>query len=172
MDSKIKAEINKALSGEDIARLMKCNVLTYADLHKYKSIDTILGKHKKAVLLYHTSHNFGHWVCLYEHNNTIFFFDSYGSKLDSQLKFLNENLKEDLKSNHTYLTKLLLDSDKKVEYNQYQFQRKAPGVATCGRHCLLRLRYPDIGVEEYNKILKEASKYMDLDELVCLLVPL
>jgi hypothetical protein len=172
MNKSLKKELNTSLSGEDIHRLVDCNVLTYSDLHKHKTIDTILGEHKKAVLLYHTSPFYGHWCCLYEHNNTLFFFDSYGSILDSQLEHLDITLRKELKSNHTYLTKLLYDSNKKVEYNQYQFQRKAPGIATCGRHCLLRLRYPDIGIEEYNKIMKEASKYMDLDKLICLLVPL
>ena len=165
-------KINTSLSGEDIHRLVDCNVLTYSDLHKHKTIDTILGKHKKAVLLYHTSPSYGHWTTIYEHNNTIFFFDSYGGKLDSQLNFLTEDLREDLKSNHSYLTKLLYESNKKVEYNQYQFQRRSPGVATCGRWSVHRLRHPEIGIDEYYKIFKEASRFMNLDELICHLVPL
>mgnify|MGYP003634866373 CR=1 FL=1 len=167
-----KSQLNKSLSGEDIHKLIDCNVLTYSDLHRHKTIESILGKHKKAVLLYHTSASYGHWTTIYEYNNTIFFFDSYGSKLDSQLKYLNENLREDLKSNHTYLSQLLYNSNKKVEYNQYQFQSKSPGIATCGRWSIHRLKHPDISIEEYHKIFKEASKYIDKDVLVCKLVPL
>ena len=165
-------QLNKSLSGEDIHKLIDCNVLTYKDLQNHKTIESILGKHRKAVLLYHTSEFYGHWCCLYEYNNTIFFFDSYGSKLDSQLKHLDKDLREELKSDHSYLTKLLYESKKEVEYNQYQFQRKASGIATCGRHVANRLKHPDISIEEYHKIFKEASKYIDMDVLICKLVPL
>ena len=116
-------EISKSLSGADIMSKVKCNIIQYSDLHKYNSIDDILGSHKKCVLLYHTSASYGHWCCVYEYNNTIFFFDSYGSIPDSQLKFLNKDLKEELNSEHRHLTELLYRSNRPVEYNQHQFQK-------------------------------------------------
>ena len=164
-------EISKSLSGADIKSKVNCNLLQYSDLHKYNSIDDILGSHKKCVLLYHTSANYGHWVCIYEYKGTTFFFDSYGSIPDSQLKFLNKDLKEELNSEHRHLTELLYRSNRPVEYNQHQFQKREPNIATCGRHCIVRLKYPEISIEEYHQIFKQSSRYIDLDELVCLLIP-
>ena len=127
-------EISKSLSGTEVLDLLdnKCNLVQYSDVHNIKSIDELLGPHKKCVLLYHTSENYGHWCCVYEYNDIIFFFDSYGGVVDSQLKFLPRDLKHELNSNHNYLIKLMYDSGKKVEYNQYEFQSRKMGVILVG----------------------------------------
>jgi hypothetical protein len=167
-------ELSKSLSGDEILNSMnnKCNLITYKDIINYNTIEDLLGKYKKCVLLYHTSQNYGHWTCIYEYKKTIYFFDSYGVIPDDELKFLCKDLKEELNSNHRYLTKLLYDSSKKIEYNEYQLQEKKEGINTCGRHCINRLRYPQISVDDYYKIFKDASKYINMDELVCLLAPI
>ena len=167
-------EISKSLSGIEILNLMdnKCNLVQYSDLHNIKSIDELLGPHKKCVLLYHTSANYGHWCCVWEYNNTIFFFDSYGGVVDSQLKFLPRDLKQELNSNHNYLIKLMYDSGKKVEYNQHDLQSRKLGVNTCGRWCVNRLRFPEISIDDYYQLFKDSSKYMKNDEMICYLVPI
>ena len=161
-----------SLSGTQVLDLLdnKCNLVQYSDLHNIKSIDELLGPHKKCVLLYQTSANYGHYCCVWEYNDTIFFFDSYGGVVDSQLNFVPKDLKDELNSNHNYLIRLMYDSDKNVEYNQYEFQSKEPNVATCGRHCVNRLRFPEISINDYYQIFKDASKYMPMDELICYLV--
>ena len=165
-------EISKSLSGTEVLDLLdnKCNLVQYSDLHNIKSIDELLGPYKKCVLLYQTSANYGHYCCVWEYNDTIFFYDSYGSKPDSQLNFVPKDLKDELNSNHNYLIRLMYDSGKNVEYNQYEFQSKEPNVATCGRHCVNRLRFPEISINDYHDIFKDASKYMPMDELICYLV--
>ena len=165
-------EISKSLSGIEVLNLLnnKCNLVQYSDLHNIKSIDELLGSHNKCVLLYQTSHNYGHWCCVWEHNDIIFFFDSYGSKPDSQLNFVPHDMKDELNSNHNYLIRLLYKSGKKVEFNQYQFQSRDPEVATCGRWCVNRLRFPEISINDYHDIFKQSSKYIPNDELICLLV--
>ena len=167
-------EISKSLSGTEVLDLLnnKANLVQYSDLHNIKSIDELLGEYKKCVLLYQTSSNYGHYCCVWEYNDTIFFFDSYGSKPDSQLNFVPKDLKQELNSNHNYLIRLMYDSGKNVEYNQYQFQSREPNVATCGRWCIARLRFPEISIDDYHDIFKDASKYMPMDELICLLVKL
>lgn len=167
-------EISKSLSGIEILNLMdnKCNLVQYSDLHNIKSIDELLGPHKKCVLLYHTSTNYGHWCCVWEYNNTIFFFDSYGGVVDTQLKFLPRDLKQELNSNHNYLIKLMYDSGKEVEYNQHDLQSRKLGVNTCGRWCVNRLRFPEISIDDYYQLFKDSSKYMKNDELICYLVPI
>jgi len=166
--------MNIALSGKQMLDLMdnKCNLVQYREVENYKSIDSLLGDYHKCILLYHTSENFGHWCALYRVGKTVYFFDSYGVIVDDQLKFLPKDLREDLNSQHRYLTELLYKSDYMVEYNQYQFQKKSPLINSCGRWCVNRLRYPDISVDEYHKLFKDASKEMPMDELIVELVPL
>ena len=104
---------------------------------------------------------------------TLFFFsDSYGSKPDSQLNFVPYDMKDELNSNHNYLIRLMYNSGKKVEFNQYKLQSREPDVATCGRWSVNRLRFPEISIDEYHNIFKQSSKYIDNDELIVLLVPL
>ena len=167
-------QVSKSLSGSEVLKLLdnKANLFSYSQLHSINSIDELLGQYKKCVLLYHTSPTYGHYCCVWENNNTLFFFDSYGASVDTQLKFLPNELKEELNSNHNYLIRLMYNSGLKVEFNQYQLQSREPNITTCGRHVVNRLRFPEISIDEYYKIFKDASKYIAIDELICLLVPL
>tara|TARA_R110002126_G_scaffold37309_3_gene112787 strand:+ start:272 stop:775 length:504 start_codon:yes stop_codon:yes gene_type:complete len=164
--------MDKSLSNDEILRYMnnKCNLIQYKDIHKYKSIDELLGKYKKCVILYHTSENYGHWVCMYEYKNIIYFFDSYGFIPDDELNYLHKDLKEELNSDHRYLTELLYNSKKPVEYNEYQLQSQKKGVNTCGRWCLMRLKYPSISVDDFYNIFNKSSRYIENDKLICLLI--
>ena len=163
-----------ALSGKQMLKLLdnKSNLIQYKDVEKYDNIDDLLGKYNKCVLLYHTSQSFGHWCALYRVGKTVYFFDSYGVMIDDQLKFLPKDLREDLNSNHRYLTELLYKSDYMVEYNEFEFQKKSPLINTCGRWTINRLRYPEISIDEYPKLFKDASKKMPMDELIVQLVPI
>ena len=165
-------DISKSLSGTDILDKIKCNLIQYKDVNKYNSIEELLGPTKKCVILYHTKRDYGHWTCLYEYNGTIFFFDSYGFVPDDELKFLHKDLKAELNSNHRYLTELLYNSNKPVEYNEYQLQERKKNINTCGRYVCLRLKYPEISVDNFYKILNDASEYINIDKLICLLVPI
>lgn len=170
----MESQINKSLSATEVLNLLdnKANFVQYSDIHKIPTIEQLLGPHKKCVLLYQTSRNYGHYVAIWQHNDIIFFSDSYGSKPDDQLNFVPHDLKTELNSNHNYLIRLMYNSGKKVEFNQYQLQSREPDVSTCGRWTVNRLRFPEISIDEYHKIFKESSKYIDNDELIVLLVPL
>ena len=159
-----------SLSGLDILDNVKCNLIQYKDINQYNSIEDLLGKYKKCVILYHTKKDYGHWTCLYEYNGTIFFFDSYGFIPDDELKFLHKDLKAELNSNHRYLTELLYNSNKPVEYNEYQLQDRKKNVNTCGRWVILRLKYPKISVNDFYDIFKQSSQYINNDELITHLV--
>ena len=167
-------QINKSLSGREVLDLLdhKANLVQYSDVHQIPTIDVLLGPHRKCVLLYQTSANYGHYVAVWEHNNTIFFSDSYGGIVDSQLKYVPHDMKKELNSNHNYLIRLMYNSGKPVEFNQYQLQSRDPQVTTCGRFAVNRLRFPEISIDDYHNIFKQSSKYISNDELICLLVPL
>lgn len=164
----ILKEVSRPLSGQDIldSFVKKPNIIKYSDIHKYDNISQILGKNKMCVLLYLTNKNYGHWCCIYEHNGTIFFFDSYGLIPDDELNFIPMDLRKELKQEHRLLTKMLYDNHKPVEYNEYKLQDKAKKISTCGRWVIVRLQYKHISVEDFADIFLEHENIVSPDVLV------
>ena len=84
--------MNISLSSDDILKALdsKVKIIQYPDISKYKTIDNLLAPYNRVVILYLTTKNYGHWVCIFKNkNNQIEFFDSYGIKPDNELKFIN-----------------------------------------------------------------------------------
>lgn len=165
-----KNTIDYSLSGQDIVNALdgKCNLVSYPDIKHFKTIDELLGKYKKCVILYLNSANYGHWTCIYEHNGTIYFFDSYGVKPNGQLNWIPNHMNKELKQDHKHLLKLLYDSNKPVEYNEYPLQKLGNGINTCGKWVIFRLKHPFLSVENFKKMFKNKNK--SPDELVNSLV--
>lgn len=156
-----------SLSGQDIKDLLNDEVYiyTYKDLYNFRNIDDLLGKFRKVVVLYLNSLDYGHWTCLYEHNNTIYFFDSYGAIPDTQQKFIKKDINEYNKQDLKYLLDLLYSSEKNIEYNQYKLQKFKKGINTCGRWCVVRLQHPEISVDMFAHYFLNQN-VMNPDELV------
>lgn len=159
-----KNKIDYSLSSQDMKDQLenKCNLVTYKEIKNYKTIDELLGKHKKCVILYLSSSNYGHWTCIYEHNGKIFFFDSYGIIPNGQFKFIPKGINKALEQDHNYLLKLLYDSKKPIEYNEYTLQGK--GTSTCGKWVTFRLKYPWLSIEDFKKLF--IGKDKDPDYLI------
>ena len=160
--------MDKSLSGNEIIMSIKGplpRMISYDKLHEYGTINELLGDSKKCVLLYLTSHNHGHWCCIYEHRGIIYFFDSYGFVPDEQLKFVPKHISLKLNGRHRYLTQMLLESGKPVQYNEYELQSEDPRIATCGRWCIVRLNYPDISVNDFKDIF--TNKKLSPDKIIC-----
>jgi len=149
-------EMKYSLSGDDIKRLTdgKCNIMTYPELNKYNSIRDVLGKYKALVILYLTSSNYGHWVCVFERdNNTIEFFDSYGYFPDDELNVIQDKVKRELNQMYPQLTKLLYNSGyKKIEYNEKQLQKFSPDINTCGRWVCIVLALRHMPLKQFQQI--------------------
>lgn len=173
----IKLLHNKSLSGRDIHNFLggQCNILTYPEIKEFNSIDNILSIDKPLVLLYMTKEHYGHWVCLIKHLNKIEFFDSYGTVIDKQLDKINPFFRSQSGQDYPYLLKLLYDSGLPVEYNHYPIQKKYKDkietVATCGRHCIVRLLNKDLELENYINGLKNVAYELggDEDDIVVLI---
>lgn len=156
-----------SLSGQDIFKLLgnKVDIYSYKDIYNFRNIDELLGKFRKVVILYLNSLNYGHWTCLYEFNNTIFFFDSYGAIPDTQQQYIKKDINEYNKQDLKYLLDLLYSSGKNIEYNQYKLQQFKKGINTCGRWCVVRLLYPEISVDKFAHYFLN-QHIMTPDELV------
>lgn len=165
-----KNKIDYSLSGQDVIDALdgKCNIVSYPDIKKYRNINDLLGKYKKCVILYLNSANYGHWTCIYEYNGTIYFFDSYGVEPNGQLNWLPKNVNKLLKQDHKHLLKLLYNSGKPIEYNEYPLQKFGKGINTCGKWVVFRLKYPFLSVENFRKLFE--NKNIEPDKLINSLV--
>jgi hypothetical protein len=164
-----------ALSNYNINNILKNNtiILTYSQLSRFNNIYDLLKYFDHFILLYLSKLNFGHWVCVINHPDRIEFFDPYGGSNipDSQLDKINKLVKYETNQDYPYLSKLLYESEKAIEYNNYQFQEKKNDINTCGRHCIVRVLLKNMLLDDYYKYMNKLSKYYNLnfDDIVTLI---
>lgn len=150
--------------------LPDARILKYSELSKYKTIQSLLPKHKSYVILLYPVQSIqsGHWVCLTRYGDVIEYFDSYGGKPDTPFNWPTSNFKK----NRKYLSELL-DKSKKVVYNSIDFQsKKDPLISTCGAFVVFRILSMielDADLEKNNLLLqtlKESNPEMTFDDIV------
>jgi hypothetical protein len=150
---------SKALSNSDILKLTddKCNVMSYDELQKFKTLDDALGSHNALVVLYEFKENFGHWCCVIKQSDKLIeFFDPYSSKPDREFSFLPEQYKL-----FPYLSKLMYESPYKLSYNEHKFQKNGGNINTCGRWCATRIILKSLPLDKFAKIFLNRSKSPD-----------
>lgn len=150
------------------------NIWTYRDLAT-KSLNQILGPHGKAIILFLNAANHGHWCALYRNRHGLCFFDSYGNKPDDQYHFVPNNVAKSLNGYLKKLTQMLYDEAEAgvpINYNEHSLQ-KGGSIATCGRWCVVRLLYPEISVDNFYRIFKDAASAAGVtpDDIVVALTP-
>lgn len=143
------------------------NIIKYNEMEG-KTLEQILGSSGKAIILFMNSDNFGHWCALYRNKNGINFFDSYGTQPDKQYDFIPNHISTKLNGHIRKLTRMLYQAKRSgipVNYNEYELQNwNDKRVATCGRWCVTRIAYPDISVDDFDRIFK--GKSMSPDDIV------
>lgn len=151
-----KKEVSRGLSSVDLSNLLggKVRILTYKQLRKFNNIYDVLKPFGKAILLYETSKNWGHWVCLFKDpkSRVIEHFDSYGIRPDDEIKFVPQYFRKEGGADLPHLTALLYKSGAPIRYNHYKLQSKRKGVSTCGRWCVLRLIFRDLDEHQFKKL--------------------
>jgi len=132
-----------SLSENDILRLTnnQVNIVVYEDLLNFKSIDDVFDGKQGIVLLFQNSKNVGHWTLLYRlKQKTLFFFDPYGFKMDSEIKWSKYLVQQGFLQQPT-LSYLIKNSPYKVLQNDIRYQTLSDGSSTCGRWCIVRFNY-------------------------------
>ena len=147
------------LSDSDMLDLVKgkANLVTYSEIHKYRSIDELLAPYGACIILYETKPHFGHWVCLTLHDGLIEYFNSYGSLNngglpDDELKHIPKAFAKESHQDKKYLTKLLVECDYELSYNEFQFQELDNHVKDCGRWVVLRIIMKSLSLEDFSKL--------------------
>lgn len=149
------------MSDDDILDLLdhKASLILYPDLAKSDNIDDYLQNNGACVILYETKKNFGHWCCIFKtiNKNELEFFDPYGLPPDAELKYIDYNFRKSNNELRPHLTHLLLNSNYKVTYSNYRFQKMMDDINTCGDHVVCRLLFKFMPLKKYAKLLKKVS---------------
>lgn len=165
-NNELEEVIETPIGDDDIKKYFpNAKVIVYNDLSKYSDITELLPKDKDFVfMLIESSENKGHWVALTRYNNTVEFFDSYGGKPDSQLKWNSSTKNEALGQGVKYLTNLLASHDGEIVYNPIKYQGNGD-VNTCGRHCTFRIQNMRDGknLDAYYNHMKSLKNNMGVD---------
>tara|TARA_R110000868_G_scaffold122098_2_gene323677 strand:+ start:116 stop:646 length:531 start_codon:yes stop_codon:yes gene_type:complete len=148
------------LSNEDINIMLNgTKIFKYPDLEDMNSIDEIFDDQGRAVMLFLTKdENTGHWISLHKKENIIYYFDPYGYDVDEEKELIPDYKLEELNQEQPFLMDLFKKSKYKVYSNQYAFQnRNAKNVNTCGRHCVVRLIYKNLDLDDYLDMIKSSG---------------
>ena len=155
----LKRVENYSLSDDDIRKCLgSTSIFPYPQLKSFQSInDAFDAKGRCMMLILTTGPTEGHWVCMIKRPDHIEYFDPYGHKPDAEKKVIPKERLEQLNEAENTLTKLLLESGMPITYNTHPFQKLNGTMNTCGRHCIVRLLYQRLSLEEYDALIKRSK---------------
>lgn len=138
-----KKEIEyKSMSDSDLhAYFPGARVVKYSEIPKDRSIIDWLAPGDIVFILYEQDFNTGHWASICRSDNAVYYMDSYGNKPEVPLKWNTSEKNIELQQEPGILKNMLYKSPLRVYYNNYDYQSKDKGVATCGRWCTAWFAY-------------------------------
>ena len=148
-----------SLSDTDIRKCLGAtSIFPYPHLKTMRSINDVFdAKGRCMMLVLTTGPTEGHWVCMMRHGDHIEYFDPYGHKPDAEKKIIPAERLQQLGEGENTLTQLLKQADMPVIYNTHPFQKMGATMNTCGRHCITRLLYKNLSLEEYDALIKRSK---------------
>lgn len=171
--SKLQDKVYESLSDLDMHKALPgVPILSYADLGKYKTIKELLPKARDAIILFvELQENIGHWQALTRSENNIYFFDSYGTRPDKALLWIDKYMRKELNEQVPYVSYLLneaLSAGFNVSFNSFRYQnKKQTSISTCGRWCIAWVKWNKNQVNNspkaFNKYIKKYSKDHELN---------
>jgi len=175
--SNLNKLLEHSLSDKEIKDFFddKINVLRYSDLSNYKNLDDILGKYRRAIILFENENNLNHWCLVHEvdikgQKPYVEWFDSYGIIPDNEFDYIPKSFQNLSKQKRGTLIKLLINQPLQVHYSQYRLQELHKGINTCGVWCCVRALYNMISEDEFAKLFRSGEQFgLTPDELVSLL---
>ena len=133
------------------------NIIEYSIISTINDINQLLPyDNSYKIMLYEQSDNNGHWVAIKKIKNTIYYFDSYGNKIDHPLNW-SKDMNNELGQTKPYLTNLLNKCKYNIEYNDVGYQAPNYNLATCGAHCVSFIK-SNKNLKDYFKFMKNIKK--------------
>ena len=175
--SKLQDKAYESLSDLDMHKaLPNVPILTYEELGKYKNIEALLPKVRDAIILFvELSQGVGHWQSITRSDNNIYFFDSYGTRPDKALLWIDKYMRKELNEQVPYVSYLLneaLSAGFNVSFNSFSYQnKKNTSISTCGRWCIAWVKWNNNqgnnSPKAFNKYIKKYSKDHELNYDLC-----
>jgi hypothetical protein len=151
----------------------KIEVLTYLDLvDRFKTLDDLFKKYPFVILHYPSSYDgrSGHYVAIWRYNNTFYHFCPYGMSIQQNIEKAHHlSLPQNKYKKNLFINMVndFINKGGNIDINTRQIQKFGNDIATCSRHCLVRLKKYYMSNEQYYQFFN--YKNMDKDDLVSLL---
>lgn len=183
----IRHQQEVALSNRDLTDFLRLHGLStkislYPEVCRARHIDDLLDPETgTGILLIESRPSYGHWCCLTRgtrgnHPDLLEFFNSYGNSSGkagknsfggwpddavARVLEMNPEFAKSVNEDKPYLSRLMIESGYPLSYNEFRLQGSAPDIRTCGRHCLARILFRDMPLEEYVVELRQCAKKMN-----------
>jgi hypothetical protein len=164
--------IGVELTGSDMTRLSGAHVVLYGDLPKYASFQDMVGS-GAAVLFPIASKKSGHWMGAWQQGDESHIFDPIGMRLDAELRYVAAGERQAVGADQPQFHVLLQRSPpSKVCVSTVHFEKNQPGIETCGRWVVLRLRHKDMEDDAFDHFVQEQIDASGLspDAWVCTVI--
>lgn len=156
MSPKIKALMATELSQTDIQHCIPgVPVTSYSDLAS-KTLNDILDSEGRGIIYFEEASTpqgeQGHWLAVLRGGDGVLVFDPYGGIRDPWYldhTWLKPGMENKLHESRPELVQLIIDAGLKTTYNTHRLQKMAPGINTCGRHCVSRLLHSQMDNHAY-----------------------
>lgn len=145
------------LTGEQLHNITegKCRIVAYEALEDFQNIDQCFQGFEGLIILYQKDRTDGHWTLLMRRSeNLLEFFDPYGLKLDSELRFSDYNLRRHKGEMIPHLSALIDNSDYKLIQNTVQLQKLQKDYNTCGRWVGVRFLMREFSLNKFVKLFE------------------
>jgi hypothetical protein len=156
-DTKPSNPAEYAFSDADItAALGPVPIHRYPELKGMSSPDSLFKGNKAAVLLFLTEgRNNGHWLAVLDHDSHYEVFDSFGTAIDGNRKWLDEKKLMEFGQTLPLLSILLKKGDKPVVHNTSKLQENH--ADTCGRWVVWRILNAKTPLDSFVSQMKSGS---------------
>jgi hypothetical protein len=133
------------------------NIISYPEIKKYNSLDTLLGKDNACIILYSVGRQeCGHWCMINRPNEReIEFFDTYANYLDSAIT--NKRLR--FSNDYPYLSRLVKEDGrvKKILFNNMKLQTLDRNSNVCGRWVCFRYATKELPLNIFLREIRNAG---------------
>jgi len=160
----IEKRIQTPMSNDELEKYLAVrpeDIIKYSELSNYHTIQQLLPKEDDfKIILIEEKQNYGHFVSVQRQGKTIIYMNPYGSKWDTDIRFIPRLVRIILGQNTKDLTRLFKQAEKdgfKVEYNRKRLQKLSPKIMTCGRHVVFWRHFSLMGytLSQYHDKMEE-----------------
>jgi hypothetical protein len=143
-------------------------ILKYSELKNYETMNALLPKiNDFVIILLEEDVNRGHWTALMKLRDGFFYFNSYGTKYDTDISVIPMCIRKILGEDRREITRLL--DGRKCEWNRTKLQGERSQV--CGRWCVLAITmcvFMGYSPAEFIEFVKDKAKLLNktYDQLV------